>query len=92
MPKRTSDPSKMGTVSEARLSPEVASLVGLLSTWSNSIRTVTPGLSPNKACCAAEDGFSARRERGTKEEPTMVLHVQVAKKSASEEVQESCYY
>ena len=41
----------MGNASVIRLSPGVAGLEGLLSTWSNSTRVVTPGLKPKMACC-----------------------------------------
>lgn len=55
----TSEPSKMGSASEARLSPGVAGLVGLLSTWSNSTKMVTPGLKPNSACYQSRDRGAA---------------------------------
>lgn len=59
----TSEPSKMGSASEARLSPGVEGLVGLLSMWSNSTRIVTPGLNPNRACCKIETQHKARKSK-----------------------------
>lgn len=62
---RTSDPSKIGNASEILLSPGVAGLVGLLSTWSNSTRVVTPGLNPKMDCCAMIEGFEIEEMTAT---------------------------